>query len=82
MRCLRLCLRLRLCLSTGVLCADNFRAGHSVGTILKKNCTREAKCLIELMDDPLREFAPLFYRELDVEGTSALQHERERVHYQ
>lgn len=49
----------------------NFRAGES-GTILKKLCPKELKCLQRLMTDILRPYVPEYKGDVENDGDSIL----------
>ena len=49
----------------------NFKAGEG-GTILKKHCNREAKCLKKLMGDLLRSYVPEYKGDVERDGESIL----------
>ncbi|XP_066282353.1 inositol-trisphosphate 3-kinase A-like isoform X2 [Branchiostoma lanceolatum] len=54
--------------------AGNFKAGEG-GTILKKHCNREAKCLKKLMGDLLRSYVPEYKGDVEREGEKFMEME-------
>ena len=58
--------------------SGNFRAGEQ-GTILKKLCPKEQKCLEALMTDVLRPYVPEFKGQVERDDESILLCESNRV---
>ncbi|XP_078591602.1 inositol-trisphosphate 3-kinase A-like isoform X2 [Branchiostoma floridae x Branchiostoma japonicum] len=54
--------------------AGNFKAGEG-GTILKKHCNREAKCLKKLMGDLLRSYVPEYKGDVERDGEKFMEME-------
>lgn len=56
----------------------NFQAGDS-GSILKKLCPKEHKCLNKLMVDILRPYVPEYKGDVEKDGESILQQDQGNV---
>ena len=65
------CTKFYLTFTNFLFLAGNFRAGES-GSILKKLCPKEHKCLQTLMTDILRPYVPEYKGDIEKDGESIL----------